>query len=1006
MNHIFISYRWGDRKSDDDFREFVNVIEHSTSLTAFWDTRELRSGNFINKLQEGVKNADIFMPVVTKSYIAFGKEGGRDEDKDFCLLEYATAVSAGKKIVPIFCGVAGNIKTISCDDATAVAERVLNLSYSTDDVAVLQKYLCSQNGVTISNVDAEQISKNADRLCSIVFDTFCNTESDITFYKKHLDDLATRLDPIRIFGDFDDSGLTLSNSYVPLSFLRNLTEKERKEKENSRESTAPTDAGENTLLTNLKNEKLAVIVGDAGQGKSSFVRHLTIQLAEQAKQNGLSCELFFPLYFECKNIDRNSMSSYDEFLNELAGEVRLSRPALDAVMRWGKPLYIFDAMDEIPPDHMDALIDAIYKHIYIQNNKTTYFLFTSRPGQRLVSGRNDFSLSHDNKSVVRKYSVKEFDESQQELYIDNLAKAKKAGSDIKNTFLQALQNKETAISDYRSISRNPFMLFAIFSTYTNGQDLPENRFDAISRVIDDIIERDLKKQDYSPINKKNIKEILGAVSCLFYQQRDIGKTPHASMQTPYDLAEKIYHLDDSDRDDRKLLNKYSEFFGKSNLLDENGFRHEFLAATYAAYYLLFLMKSKVKKEKSPLEVNDLSSLKKDTDYWKGVTEALLCLIDRESEDSKTYIEPLIDELQNTETPDYDTLCSAVSQFVNHQPRAATLLLTGMLERGCDGIEYGEQTNSGFICHKGINPYEELFYYPAIYPYLQQYLSNLTTGAKEDEEKYLCSELIKEVCALFSDEYYQKLQNVYKCRSSNTYPNIIKKLADAADRRDRNIHGYVRLRNGEPKIGDGAFGGYTSLTGITIPDSVTEIKFEAFSNCTGLTSITIPSSVTEIEGYAFFNCTGLTGINVCDNNPYYSSINGVLFNKEKTSIILYPAGKTGTYTIPYSVTEIGMWAFAGTSLTSITIPTKMTKIGIGAFSGCTELTSVTIPDSVTEIGYATFSFCLELAGITIPDSVTEIGRWAFFGCTKLTIHGKKDSYAEKYAKENNIPFVAE
>ena len=59
------------------------------------------------------------------------------------------------------------------------------------------------------------------------------------------------------------------------------------------------------------------------------------------------------------------------------------------------------------------------------------------------------------------------------------------------------------------------MIFAIFSTYTNGQELPDNRFDAISRVIDDVVERDLKKQDYRPINKKNIKEILGAVSCFF-----------------------------------------------------------------------------------------------------------------------------------------------------------------------------------------------------------------------------------------------------------------------------------------------------------------------------------------------------------------------------------------------------------------------------------------------------------------------------------------------------------
>ena len=297
MNHIFISYRWSDSKSDDDFREVVNVIEQTTGLTAFWDTRELRSGNFINNLQDGVRSADIFMPVVTHSYLQFGKEGGRDEDKDFCLLEYAASVSAGKKIVPIFCGVEGNTKTVSDDEARASAQRVLDLSYTEKEITILQKHLCSQNGVTINEVDAEQISKHTERLCSIVFDTFCSAESDITFFKKYLDALAERLDPIRIFGDFDDRGLTLKNSYVPLSFLRHPTEQERKE------NTAPTNAEENTILNNLKNEKLAVIVGDAGQGKSSFVRHLTIQLAEQAKQNGLSRELFFPLYFECKNIE-------------------------------------------------------------------------------------------------------------------------------------------------------------------------------------------------------------------------------------------------------------------------------------------------------------------------------------------------------------------------------------------------------------------------------------------------------------------------------------------------------------------------------------------------------------------------------------------------------------------------------------------------------------------------------------------------------------------------------
>ena len=320
-------------------------------------------------------------------------------------------------------------------------------------------------------------------------------------------------------------------------------------------------------------------------------------------------------------------------------------------------------------------------------------------------------------------------------------------------------------------------------------------------------------------------------------------------------------------------------------------------------------------------MNDISSLKKDTDYWKGVTEALLCLLDRESDDSKTYIEPLIDELQNTETPDYDTLCSAVSQFVKHQPRAATLLLSGMLERGCDGIKYGEQINPGFICNKGVNPYEELFYYPAIYPYLQQYLSNLTTGAKENEEKYLCSELIKEVCALFSDEYYQ-LQNVYNIRNSSAYPDIVKKLADAADRRGRNIHGYVKVRDGE-----------------------TEIDYMAFVCRTGLTGITIPDSVTGIGWYTFFGCIRLTSINICDNNPYYLSIDGVLFSKEKTAIIiLYPAGRIGAYTIPANITRIGKCAFSDcTSLTSVTIPNSVTEMGYSAFEGCTGLKSITTQD---------------------------------------------------------------
>ena len=177
--------------------------------------------------------------------------------------------------------------------------------------------------------------------------------------------------------------------------------------------------------------------------------------------------------------------------------------------------------------------------------------------------------------------------------------------------------------------------------------------------------------------------------------------------------------------------------------------------------------------------------------------------------------------------------------------------------------------------------------------------------------------------------------------------------------------------------------------ITIPSeidgkSVTSIGEKAFWGCTGLTSVTIPNSVTSI-GRAFDGCTGLTSINVASENNYYSSNNGVLFNKKKTELIRYPEGKSQTsYTIPDSVTSIGGNAFRRcSSLTSITIPNSVTSIGDAAFWDCSGLTSITIPNSVTSIGEWAFCLCDGLTSITIPNSVTSIGYKAFDGCTGLT-----------------------
>ena len=195
--------------------------------------------------------------------------------------------------------------------------------------------------------------------------------------------------------------------------------------------------------------------------------------------------------------------------------------------------------------------------------------------------------------------------------------------------------------------------------------------------------------------------------------------------------------------------------------------------------------------------------------------------------------------------------------------------------------------------------------------------------------------------------------------------------------------------------------------VIIQDGVTSIGDQSLSGCYNLVSVSIPKSVRKIEGIPFSYCLHLENINVDSNNKDYLSVDGVLYNKDKTKLIRYAPGKKDkSFSVPDTVTNIGWCAFGYsanletvsmndnvieveeqvfsdcTNLSSVKLSNNITVIGENLFSKCENLKNVNIPSKVTEIEDGAFENCKSLSTITIPNSVTSISYSVFSGCTNL------------------------
>ena len=187
-----------------------------------------------------------------------------------------------------------------------------------------------------------------------------------------------------------------------------------------------------------------------------------------------------------------------------------------------------------------------------------------------------------------------------------------------------------------------------------------------------------------------------------------------------------------------------------------------------------------------------------------------------------------------------------------------------------------------------------------------------------------------------------------------------------------------------RIGSYAFSGETPVTSVTISEGVLVVELSAFFSNQNLTNVVIPSSARIISG-AFSYCYSLSAFTVDERNPHHSTLDGVLYDRNRTALIEYPAGKRGGYVIPDTVTRLA--GFDGglnhcPGLTSVVIPSGFRKIGREQFRGCSALTNVLILGSITNIGQGAFEDCYSLEDIAIQQGVTRIEETTFKGCRSL------------------------
>lgn len=286
------------------------------------------------------------------------------------------------------------------------------------------------------------------------------------------------------------------------------------------------------------------------------------------------------------------------------------------------------------------------------------------------------------------------------------------------------------------------------------------------------------------------------------------------------------------------------------------------------------------------------------------------------------------------------------------------------------------------------------------------MTNLDYSTNDWKDEDVKSIVVKSGVTTIGDYAFY---NCYKA-TSVSLPNGITYIGERAFWNCSDLTS-IKLPSGVTYIGERAFAYCDAFTSFVIPATVTEIADSAFLSCYNLVSITIPANVSSIGKFAFNGCSDLTAIYVDSKNAYFSHDNrGVLFNKNKSTLLQAPGAISGHYTIPSTVTTLQESAFESCySLTSITIPNSVKTIEDSVFEGCYKLTSISIPASVTSIGMNAFRSCSGVKGFNVAakNTVYSSDNWGvIFDKTKTILLLAPPAISGTYNVPSGVEAIAD